>query len=67
MSVTPRTPDSVKVIQVIEVIALRGAGIKGDMVRFVTQYWSFSGELLAETDPGAAIAKMGSLAPEGAR
>jgi hypothetical protein len=48
---TPRTPDSVKVIEVIEVKAIRGAGTDDDAVRVVTQWYSFDGKLLAEDDP----------------
>jgi hypothetical protein len=51
MTVIARTPDSVKVIQVIEVKASRGAGSDDDAVRIVTQLWSFEGKLLAENDP----------------
>ena len=50
MTVTPRTPDSVKVIQVIETKTLRGIGTDNDPARIVTQLWSFDGELLAESD-----------------
>lgn len=45
------TPESVQVIQVVHTIATRGAGIEGDPVRQVDQYWSFDGSLLAERDP----------------
>lgn len=48
---TKETPRSVRVIQVIETIASRGLGIDGDVLRLVTQYWNFDGELLAENDP----------------
>ena len=51
MSVRPRTPDSVKVIKVVEVRAARGAGADSDPVRIVVQIWSFEGDLLAEFDP----------------
>lgn len=47
----PRTVDSVKVIEVIETRSLRGLGVEGDPAREVTQYWSFDGKLLAESDP----------------
>jgi len=45
------TPDTVKVVQVIETKCCRGAGKEGNPIRIVTQHWSFSGELLAESDP----------------
>ena len=45
-----RTPQSVQLMQVIEVIDIRGEGIKGDPVRIVHQYWSKKGVLLAEFD-----------------
>lgn len=43
--------DSAKVIQVIETTTLRGTGTQEDNCRQVKQYWSLSGELLAENDP----------------
>jgi len=46
-----RTPDSVKIIEVVEVKAARGAGTDDDAVRIVTQWYSFDGKLLAEDDP----------------
>ena len=49
------TPSSVKTIQVIEVLACRGAGTKEDMFRLVLQYWSLEGKLLAEDDPKERI------------
>ncbi len=52
-SAKARTPDSVQVIEVIQVEALRGAGVEGDVGRIVTQYWSKDGRLLAERDPFA--------------
>jgi hypothetical protein len=42
---------SARVIQVIEVVQNRGTGVLGDPVRYIKQYWSFDGELLAENDP----------------
>lgn len=40
-----------KVIEVIEVISLRGLGAEeNDPVREITQYWSLEGKLLAEFD-----------------
>lgn len=49
----PRGTDSAKVIQVIETTALRGQGTNDDLLRIVTQYWDFEGNLLAENDPCA--------------
>lgn len=46
-----RTPDSVRVIRVVETVALRGRGVEGDVARMVHQYWAFDGSLLAESDP----------------
>ncbi len=43
--------DLAKVIQVIQTVALRGAGTENDEYRPVTQYWDFQGNLLAEYDP----------------
>lgn len=45
-----RTPGSVKLRQVIEVIDIRGNGTKDDPVRVIHQYWSKRGVLLAEYD-----------------
>lgn len=42
--------ESAKVITVIETVAVRGKGTKEDPVRFITQYWDFEGNLLAERD-----------------
>lgn len=47
----PRGTDSARVIQVIETKALCGAGTEEDPCRWLTQYWSLEGELLAERDP----------------
>lgn len=48
----PRGTDSAKIIVVIETITVRGSGeSENDMCRPITQYWSLSGELLAENDP----------------
>ncbi len=44
------SPDEVKVMSVIRVIALRGSGTDKDVYRQVTQYWGFDGVLLAEKD-----------------
>jgi hypothetical protein len=40
-----------RLIQVVEVVSLRGAGKEGSPYRNVTQYFSPDGELLAEKDP----------------
>lgn len=53
--VAMKTPDSVKVIQVVRVAACCGAGTKEDMFRLVLQYWSLEGKLLAEDDPKERI------------
>ena len=47
----PRGVDSARIRNVIETKALRGEGTEEDPCREVTQYWSVSGELLAENDP----------------
>lgn len=46
----PRGTDSAKIIKVVETKALRGEGTEEDPCRIVTQYWSFTGKLLAEKD-----------------
>lgn len=46
-----RTPRSARIIEVIETVANRGAGVEGDPVRDVTQYWTKDGDFLAERDP----------------
>ena len=44
--------DTAKLIQVIETTILRrGDGTKENPIRFITQYWSIDGILLAEVDP----------------
>ncbi|MCK4727172.1 MAG: hypothetical protein KAT29_15270 [Anaerolineales bacterium] len=48
--IEPRTPDSVKLITVIEVKAIRGIGTDYDPGRIVVQLWSLDGKLLAEDD-----------------
>lgn len=47
----PRGVDSAKVIEVIETKSARGAGTPAQPARIVTEYWSLSGEKLAEFDP----------------
>lgn len=42
---------SVRVREVIEVVALEGHGIGGDPVREVTYYYTPDGEVLARNDP----------------
>ena len=46
-----RTPSSERMVQVIEIHAVRGKGTEGDPVRIFYQYWSKKGVLLAENDP----------------
>jgi len=43
--------NKVEVIKVIHVLIVRGDGSENDPVRYVDQYWSLSGEFLAENDP----------------
>ena len=45
-----RTPESAKVISVIETKSTRGDGTSASPVRTVYQYWSLDGVLLAEKD-----------------
>lgn len=50
--VRPRACDAARVEQVIVTESIRGGGMDdSDLVRRVTQYWSFDGTLLAESDP----------------
>ncbi len=42
---------SAEVIQVIKTVTKTGNGTREDMNRFLTQYWSLDGELLAQFDP----------------
>jgi hypothetical protein len=44
-------PESVAPLQVIQVIGCRGAGVEGDPIRHVIQFYSMDGRLLAESDP----------------
>lgn len=44
------TPRSVKLINVIETISIRGGGIVNSPIREVRQYWDIKGKLLAEYD-----------------
>ncbi|MGM0239895.1 hypothetical protein [Enterococcus sp. AZ103] len=45
-----RTPQLVKLVEVIHVEATRGKGTEEDPARIVHQYWSKEGVLLAEKD-----------------
>jgi hypothetical protein len=45
------TPDGVNLMEVIHVRSGRGRGIEGSKLRWVDQYWSTDGKLLAELDP----------------
>lgn len=49
-NVIPRGVDNARVIKVIETVALKGAGTEADPIRYIKQYWTFDGELLAEKD-----------------
>lgn len=44
-----------KVIPVIRTMAHRGSGTKESPLRWVTQYWSLGGELLAEKEDVNAV------------
>lgn len=39
-----------RVIQVIEVNACKGSGVDEDPFRWVTEYWTFDGKKIADTD-----------------
>ena len=43
--------ESVRVMEVIEIVALKGDGTEKDPVRKITQYWDMQGNFLAEYDP----------------
>jgi hypothetical protein len=43
--------ESVRVMEVIEIMALKGDGTEKDPVRKITQYWDMQGNFLAEYDP----------------
>ncbi|WP_195334353.1 hypothetical protein [Enterocloster bolteae] len=43
--------ESVRVMEVIEIMALKGDGTEKDPVRKITQYWDMKGNFLAEYDP----------------
>jgi hypothetical protein len=45
-----RPPDA-RVLQVVEVVYLRGSGVAPDLVRECRAYYGLDGELLADTDP----------------
>lgn len=42
--------DSVREVTLIEVVAVVGEGTDADPVRYLRQYWTKEGELLAECD-----------------
>lgn len=42
--------EKANVMQVIRTVARRGSGTKESPLRYVTQYWSLDGELLAEKE-----------------
>ncbi len=44
------TPQSVELVEVIRVVAPRGAGVEGDPIRLVVQYWDKDGMMLSEFD-----------------
>lgn len=43
--------DSVKNINIIEIVYRKGTGTEGDPYRLIKQYWSTDGILLAVSDP----------------
>lgn len=46
-----------RVVRLIETtIATRGAGVPGDPVRQITQYWTLEGKFLFEIDPCEVLA-----------
>jgi len=46
----PKSVSGAKVIQVIQTSLCIGKGTEDDVLRFLTQYWSLDGKLLAEND-----------------
>jgi hypothetical protein len=46
----PRGCDRAKVVEVVETLALVGAGVPGDPSRILVEYWTRDGQLLAERD-----------------
>lgn len=48
--ISMKTPQLVEIVEVIHVEAARGKGTKENPARIVHQYWSKTGELLAEKD-----------------
>lgn len=48
--ITPRGTDRAKIIQVIETQTLAGRGIPEDPARVRTQYWSFDGVILGDSE-----------------
>lgn len=59
-SIECETPRKVRLIEVIETVALRGDG-ENTIARLVTQYWSKEGQLLAENDPQAHNDEVGQF------
>lgn len=49
-AVVAETPRSVKLVEVIETVTIKGNGVSSP-VREVIQYWSKEGKLLGEIDP----------------
>lgn len=49
-TVRPRGTDSAKIISVIETVAIIGNGTEVNPCRYLKQYWSLAGELLAAHD-----------------
>lgn len=61
--------DSCKIVEVIEIVLLRGKGVEEDLLRTVTQWRTKSGEFIAEHDPCPATAArtVGALVAEAER
>lgn len=59
----PSVTASSKVIQVIQTITRVGKGTEDEPRRFLKQYWSLGGELLAENDPYAKTESSDGDAP----
>jgi hypothetical protein len=55
--VEPETPRSVKVVEVIRTVSIRGNGVDS-VLREVVQYWDKDGALLTESDPLALEEKL---------
>lgn len=73
--VTTGRIDSCKIVEVIEIVFLRGKGVEEDLLRTVTQWRTKSGEFIAEHDPSpprairssAAARTVGALVAEAER